>query len=333
MDNIEPQDKLSSLIWLILVVIVLWLSSWLFTDYIISCSPAIRGQFGDKFGFVNSLFSGLALAGIIYSILLQKKELSLQRWELKETRQEFAQQNFESTFFNLLKNQQQITNTIKATITYLKRPLKFGQAFPEGREFFRYSKRELLKIYRALKSPKFGYYDQEYYNSFPEEDSGFDIDYKSLTAEAKIEFTNDYYQITEVQWEKAKTLDAIRLGKLSYHLFSKRYHYVFSHYFRNFYHILKFLEDSEIHELGNTPNEKLKVKVKEKYLVYSQFVQAQMSAPEMFLLFYHLLTFPPLKQLVVKYNILENFAKEDLIDIEHNNLDGITLRSREIIID
>lgn len=44
------------------------------------------GLFGDSYGAVNSLFSGLAFAGIIYTIILQKKELSLQRDELMQTR-------------------------------------------------------------------------------------------------------------------------------------------------------------------------------------------------------------------------------------------------------
>lgn len=49
-----------------------------------------RGTFGDMFGAVNSLFSGLAFAGVIYAILLQREELKLQRKELELTREELA---------------------------------------------------------------------------------------------------------------------------------------------------------------------------------------------------------------------------------------------------
>ncbi|MFK5915574.1 MAG: hypothetical protein QM484_14500 [Woeseiaceae bacterium] len=49
-----------------------------------------RGTFGDMFGAVNTLFSGLAFAGVIYAILLQSKELELQREELKLTREELS---------------------------------------------------------------------------------------------------------------------------------------------------------------------------------------------------------------------------------------------------
>lgn len=47
-----------------------------------------RGQFGDVFGAANALFSGLAFAGLIYTVLLQREELALQRRELELTRQE-----------------------------------------------------------------------------------------------------------------------------------------------------------------------------------------------------------------------------------------------------
>lgn len=50
----------------------------------------VRGQFGDTFGAINTFFSGLAFAGIIYTILMQRTELSLQREELRLTRQELA---------------------------------------------------------------------------------------------------------------------------------------------------------------------------------------------------------------------------------------------------
>ena len=59
------------------VVIVVSFSTW--TD---------RASFGGMFGAVSSLFSGLALAGVVYAILLQRQELALQRQELELTRAE-----------------------------------------------------------------------------------------------------------------------------------------------------------------------------------------------------------------------------------------------------
>ena len=45
-----------------------------------------QGQFGDMFGALTALFSGLAFAGMITAIVLQTKELSYQREELELTR-------------------------------------------------------------------------------------------------------------------------------------------------------------------------------------------------------------------------------------------------------
>ncbi len=50
-------------------------------------NPALPGfgTYGDMFGFVNSLFSALALFAVIVTLWLQRKELQLQREELKKT--------------------------------------------------------------------------------------------------------------------------------------------------------------------------------------------------------------------------------------------------------
>ena len=62
---------------------------WALSGYVLN-SDANRGTFGDMFGAINALFSGLAFAGIIYTILLQRHELELQREELRATRSEMA---------------------------------------------------------------------------------------------------------------------------------------------------------------------------------------------------------------------------------------------------
>ena len=88
----------------------------------IGVTSDIRGTFGDMFGASNTLFSGFALIGIIYALLLQRiefkqsqEELKLQRQELalqreiqEATRKEFEEQNltlmlqrFESSLFKL----------------------------------------------------------------------------------------------------------------------------------------------------------------------------------------------------------------------------------------
>lgn len=46
------------------------------------------GTFGDSFGLLTSIFSGVAFAGLIWTILLQRAELRLQRKELSESRRQ-----------------------------------------------------------------------------------------------------------------------------------------------------------------------------------------------------------------------------------------------------
>lgn len=45
-----------------------------------------RGTFGDMFGAVNALFSGLAFLGVILAIVLQYEELKEQRREIQQSR-------------------------------------------------------------------------------------------------------------------------------------------------------------------------------------------------------------------------------------------------------
>jgi len=47
-----------------------------------------RAYFGDMFGGISALLSGLAFLGVIYTVLLQREELQLQRKELELTRNE-----------------------------------------------------------------------------------------------------------------------------------------------------------------------------------------------------------------------------------------------------
>ena len=83
----NSERKFISLRTLFLFVVLLWLVGAMGV-YLGLSSWQERGTFGDMFGAANALFSGLAFAGVIYAIYLQKEELSLQRKELELTRGE-----------------------------------------------------------------------------------------------------------------------------------------------------------------------------------------------------------------------------------------------------
>jgi len=48
------------------------------------------GTFGDSFGIINALFTGLAFSGLIVTIMLQYEAIKIQQQDLQESRQQFA---------------------------------------------------------------------------------------------------------------------------------------------------------------------------------------------------------------------------------------------------
>jgi hypothetical protein len=72
-------------------VACLWLLCTL-AIYLLLPDWQTRGTAGDSFGAVNALFSGLAFAGVIYALNLQRKELGYQRDEMLATRKVYEAQ-------------------------------------------------------------------------------------------------------------------------------------------------------------------------------------------------------------------------------------------------
>jgi hypothetical protein len=48
----------------------------------------VTGTFGDSFGFINAMLSALAFCGVLYTVVLQQKELAIQREEIRLSRME-----------------------------------------------------------------------------------------------------------------------------------------------------------------------------------------------------------------------------------------------------
>lgn len=102
-------------------VVAAWVLTW-----VLLTGQDDRGTWGDMFGGVNALFSGLALAGVVIAILLQSAELSLQRQELEDTREEIKgqrgemelqnatlrEQLYESSFLELLAQFRQVAGGV-----------------------------------------------------------------------------------------------------------------------------------------------------------------------------------------------------------------------------
>lgn len=69
------------------VAVILWIG-YAVTVPRLAMSWEKSNQFGGMFGGIGALFSGLALAGVVVAVLMQKEELELQREELAATREE-----------------------------------------------------------------------------------------------------------------------------------------------------------------------------------------------------------------------------------------------------
>ncbi|AZA76132.1 hypothetical protein EG347_00590 [Chryseobacterium sp. G0186] len=138
MENINKkndEEKKLYIGWISIGVALVVLAMWFATYFLLrGRGIEIRGTFGDMFGSVNAIYSGLAFGGIIITIYMQSHELKLQREELKETRKEFITQNetlrvqrFENTFFQMISSFNSIINNTS---------IKIGSENYEGRQAF-----------------------------------------------------------------------------------------------------------------------------------------------------------------------------------------------------
>jgi len=212
-NKIESEESEKSFIIISILVSIIIIGLWIGTYFFLKDKPKEdRGTYGDMFGTINSLFSGLALAGIILTILLQRKELKLQRDELRDTRKEFETQNetlklqrFENTFFNLLNQHHQIVNAID--FRYYKSKEKDGMYIAEmlsgksedkeivtiiGRDVFRYKYNKMINDIKD--SPK--NYENIYMNHYESAQTDFGHYFRNLYRMIKIVDQADFFYDT-----------------------------------------------------------------------------------------------------------------------------------------
>lgn len=243
---------------------------------------------GDFYG--GSVASFWSLAGLFFiyvAFLGQKQQLLNQQMEimysqlevkytqlqLKGQKLEMIKQNktlrlqkFENTFFQLLRNHNDIVNGIDIRS---RRSGQVGTIISQGRDCFK-----------------------EFYISFKNRN-------RSVSIEMNIKIYLNFYEDRQSD-----------LG----------------HYFRNLYHVLKFIDNSE--EINDT--EKFK---------YSGMLRALLSSYELSLLFYNALSkfgVENFKPLIERYSFLKNIDDNLLVDIKHkdeyNKLAFVSSRMREKLL-
>lgn len=295
-DKLNNEETKSQLwIWIIIAivsVIAMWGLSWWGINKFID-EPTNQGTFGDMFGAVNALFSGLAFAGLIVTLLYQKEELKLQREELKETRNElnaqkleFQEQNktmkrqrFENTFFNMLSLQQEIVTKLSYTWKHMqktgKRNLVSG-AYEYDLVESKYMGREVFEALYNETDVKLKDSNQSYNGGI-----------KSIIKNKGIVEFENIYDISNLD-----------------------------HYFRHLYRLFKYVDSSPL--ITKTKDDD-KDEYEERY-DYACIIRSQLSDYELVMLFYNCLTSngrAKFKPLIEKYSIFNNLREELLAKREH----------------
>lgn len=125
------------IVWLIFFISVVFLTKDISLSFTPSMTSSNLGVFGDSFNVLTSLFTGLAFAGVIISIVLQTKELQETQKEFKGQKEALEEQNFDNKFFQMLNL---LSNVIEKL--YYKVPMTGGKDY-HGREVIRYIKKDL----------------------------------------------------------------------------------------------------------------------------------------------------------------------------------------------
>ena len=267
------------MIWAVLGVMLIMVFSFYIIYNNIGCWEK-RGQFGDLFGAVNALFSGLAFAGLIITIRQQNKNLEYQQRAIEQSKKDINQQNetmkkerFENTFFKMLEVQQSIVNDLYATDSHtewVKQDAPNGRSAKEILTKDEYRGRNLFYYVFVLCNHKLAN------QIFPYDTSASGLS-EVIKFRGKACF-DDYMTTT-----------------------------MFDHYFRHLYSILKFISLNEW--LGE-----------EKQYQYSTFVRATLSRYELVMLYYNGFFHPKMKKMMERYCLMNNIRKDLLpMSLEYNN--------------
>lgn len=254
----------------------------------------VRGQFGDLFGAVNALFSGLAFVGLIITIRQQHKDLEYQQQAIDQSKEDISQQNetmkierFENTFFKMLEVQQSIVNDLYAADSHtewVKQDNSNGRSAKEILTKDEYRGRNLFYYVFKRCEHEIGN------NIFPGSSMRPGL-YSVIKFRGKDCF-DDYMTTT-----------------------------MFDHYFRYLYSILKFISLNEW--LGE-----------EKQYQYATFVRATLSRYELVMLYYNGFFHPKMKKMIERYCLLNNIRTDLLpMSLEYRNFLETINKTRENLSD
>jgi len=263
----------------------------------------MRGLYGEKFGGTSALFSGLAFAGIILTILLQRRDLS-------ETRRTTNYQRFDNTFFQLLNLHIDITEKLsmlqqngRESCAAFNENLK--QSDPDFVIFAVLQKLETEQIRTIMDK---GLVESEDYRHL---DKSEVANLNSALLNRRSSFDNYFDKNKKMHIQKIKN---------AYSKAASDYIDNFSHYFRHLYHILKFVSNSTL------------IDVQEKR-EYAKYVRSQLSDAELVAIFYNCilpidlpgrdnmeLGYPKMHALINQFDILQNMSPRSIFNPIHQEI-------------
>lgn len=245
-----------------LIIFSLIIILWYYADEWMTCVYGNfdnKKNFGDIFNALGSLFTALAFAGLIITIIFQRLDNNDQK-EINNI------QNFENNFFKLLEQHHRIIDSFVIEPKPNEKDDKI-EAYPEKRD----------KIYQL---------------------EAFDFLAK--------DFKHRYEKVKENRFPVDKSIQTVFIYAFLHHSYGK-YGYMMGHYFRNLYHIVKYIDDDKFLKSFD-----LKYK-------YAKILRAQLSAPEINLIALNGLTYygEGFKPLIDKYKLLKNMNFQyEMVDIE-----------------
>lgn len=281
----EQRKGLWLLVTLVVITVSVWFAYWGLID--VSLDSADRGGWGDKFGGLNALFTGVAFGALVYSLYMQRKdlqsqrkqlklqleELELQRKELRLTRREIKQQaeemrgqkeqlELQAKEMAMQREQNQIQQLNTIFFQLLESHERFIDSISEfthrvessthkevqGKEFFRVICSNINIIHKKEYPAKNGHY------------------FERLNA------SKDYKHL----------VDEMRLYHLIYGSFKSQHKNIFNNFFRGLINYIGVISTFPL-DTTSSPKKKYANELKRKYL---RILRSKLSDAELILLAY-----------------------------------------------
>lgn len=281
----------------------MFLTHWYANEYfnVANVEDSKEALFGDSFGAVNALVSAFAFAGVIVAIVLQRKELRLQRddlelqreelknttQELKLQREQFEIQNktlllqrFENTFFQMLSLQQELINNLNFTCKIEVEYEIPNEIFPNTK-----TEKKVVNEYKEIRGRDSFYF---------------------LYEKAILKFRGHEYNggIRKLIYYVSQPNNNTSFNDFYCNLKEPK---LFDHYFRHLFSIIHFVDIQTILD-------------KEEKQQYVDMIRETLSAYELIWIFYNSLSNNSLsnnKALIEKYSLLSTYRQELLVNWGH----------------